>query len=152
MTTLKGPDCAKRSEHHLWIFQSLPQKTTVSSESSVTGLSLRLAWKMRTMQKCFINRDRVTSLSSSACSFTGNIFPDHARGNSTLAYPRIFKVGVKMHMNCLCKRWRTLVLDSSFSSDPEEKRIFPFTLFPLILGQRFSFERKGPQIRVPHIE
>ena len=46
----EGSDYTERSEHHLWSFQSTPQKTAVSCESFMMGLYLCFAWKMRMKQ------------------------------------------------------------------------------------------------------
>ena len=98
-----------------------------------------------------INRGQDKSLSSSVCNFIGNIFPYHARGNSTLTYPQIFKANVKLHMTCPCERRHTLAWNSSCSFHPNGKRISSLTLFPLSLGQSFTFRSNWTRPRVFHV-
>ena len=143
----EGSDYTERSEHHLWSFQSPPQKTAVSCESFMMGVYLCLAWKMGITQQYFINRDLATSFSSSVCNFTENRTPYHAWGNSSLADPHIFQASVKMYMTSR----RTLAWDSSCSFNPKEKMILSLILFPLVLGQPLTFQWNRPRIRVPHV-
>ena len=88
----------------------------------------------------FISRDLVPSFSNSVCNFTGNTFPYHARGNSTIFYPQTFQASVKMNMACSCKPRRTLLWDSIFCFHPKEQRIFTLTRFSWVLGQPITFQ------------
>ena len=102
---------------------------------------------MWSTKQYFINRDPVLSFSISVKNFTETRSPYHAGGNSTIPFPRIFKVRVKMYMTS----HRTFAWDCSCSFNPKKKRIFPLIRFPLILSKPFSSERNGPRIQVPHV-
>ena len=103
---------------------------------------------MWSTKQYFINRDPVLSFSISVKNFTETRSPYHAGGNSTIPYPRIFKVRVKMYLTSHC----AFAWDCSCSFNPKKKRIFPLIRFPLILSKPFSSERNGPRIWVPHVE
>ena len=100
----------------------------------------------------FINRDLVTSFSSSVNDFTENRSPYHAWGNCIISYPRIFKATVKKLMICRCKRHRTLAWDSSCSFRLKVTTVFPLTLSSVVLDQPLTFQSNWPWIRVPHLQ